>query len=246
MAKENSFGLKEVADLYLIPYTIDALSYVSGSSSFTSPFSSEDRLCFVSENSYVPNEFRICRKFPSPINQTKVLYEIHNPAKWNYIDKLVESKGLFKFDSLKVSNVEVSSEDTYAKGGKGNTDLIGWNYGKEVTLTLENALIDMPTLNLMMGVDKLSFIAVGTTVARNYSNGKDYLFTFVIPKCKLNVGATLTMEAEGDPSTFEMTIKAMTSDVQIGTFYDGDGHINYTNEKDALILFFRKPTPKSS
>ena len=36
----------------------------------------------------------------------------------------------FIFDTLKVSNIEVSSEDNSANGGKGNPELINWSYGK--------------------------------------------------------------------------------------------------------------------
>ena len=44
------------------------------------------------------------------------------------------------FDTLKVSTVEQSAEQTSARGGLGNSELIIWDYGKEITVTLEDAL----------------------------------------------------------------------------------------------------------
>lgn len=147
----------------------------------------------------------------------------------------------FLFDSLKVSNIEVSSEETSARGGKGNPELISWSYGKEVTLTIEDALFNLETLDLIFGAKEDSvtssitidantfpglYTICGSTVMRSYTSGKDEPFGFIIPKGKINVGGTLTMEAEGDPSTFEMTIKAMSATL-------GD-------DKDVLIKFEKK------
>lgn len=43
-------------------------------------------------------------------------------------------------DTLKVSTIEQSAEEVYATGGKGNANLIGWDYGKTITLNLQDAL----------------------------------------------------------------------------------------------------------
>ena len=51
---------------------------------------------------------------------------------------------------------------------------------------------------------------VGDTFMRN-SNGKDEAFQFIINKAKVASNVTLTLEAEGDPSTFEMTVNALRS-----------------------------------
>lgn len=44
------------------------------------------------------------------------------------------------FDTLKVSTVEQTAEQVAARGGLGNPELIIWDYGKEITVTLEDAL----------------------------------------------------------------------------------------------------------
>jgi len=55
------------------------------------------------------------------------------------------------FDTLKISNVEQTAEEAMARGGKGNPKLISWNYGKEINITLQDALVSMKSLELLMG-----------------------------------------------------------------------------------------------
>ena len=43
-------------------------------------------------------------------------------------------------DTLKVSTIEQTAEEVSANGGKGNPPLISWDYGKDITITLEDAL----------------------------------------------------------------------------------------------------------
>ena len=50
---------------------------------------------------------------------------------------------------------------------------------------------------------------VGLTYMRSQADGKDYPFVFEIPNAKININGSLTMEADGDPTTFEMSIKAL-------------------------------------
>lgn len=193
-------------------------------------------------------------------------------------------------DTLKVSTIEQTAENTSARGGKGNPELIMWDYGKEVTVTLEDALFSAKSLALMYGVNPSSadfntsltslkktvpvnqiengkvstqageivipesakyykadgteatgkddaaaavyctfdltienateivissdkfpgtYYITGDTYARSETTGKDELFQFIIPKAKMQSEVTLTMEAEGDPSTFNMNLKVL-------------------------------------
>lgn len=206
-------------------------------------------------------------------------------------------------DTLKVSTIEQTAENTSARGGKGNPELIVWDYGKEITVTLEDALFSMKSMAIMYGaVDnsknpqvvtdttKLetiyktlpksvivgkgseadtqftvdiggksltvaassiswyaedgitnstvnigsaaygtfvvpvkdaqqieisaatfpgNYYVTGDTYARNEKNGEDEFFQFIIPKAKVMSEVTLTMEAEGDPSTFSMNLRVL-------------------------------------
>ena len=130
---------------------------------------------------------------------------------------------VISFDTLKVSNIESTAESSEARGGKGNAALISWDYGREVTVTLEDALLSMETLSLLFEGQKSSdgnvvinanrfpgtYTVVGKTYARDEKTGKDHLFTFVIPKAKIQSETTLTMEAEGDPTVIGMTLKVL-------------------------------------
>lgn len=191
-------------------------------------------------------------------------------------------------DTLKVSTIEQTAENTSARGGKGNPELITWDYGKEITVTLEDALFSAKSMAIMFGsvdtdgdavldsstsilktvrkadvtdgkvtihgesitiptegtsyynadgttgsstsydyvtfplsVKDVSVINIsaetfpgtyyitGDTYARRETDGLDEFFQFIIPKAKVQSEITLTMEAEGDPSTFSMNLRVL-------------------------------------
>ena len=233
-------------------------------------------------------------------------------------------------DTLKVSTIETSAENVAAQGGWGNPRLISWDYGKEINVTLTDALMSLESLRFMMGGaikntedgtskvvvrrtaevvcetggalpavikdrwgeivgditpseknpiqvinltkgyrtqitsggklaggktitfnndaagvsnqvpsagDRLrifwkeertdesslgavevtispstfpgTYRVVGDTFMRSQKSGKDEPFQFVIEKAKVQSNVTLTLEAEGDPTTFEMTLQVL-------------------------------------
>lgn len=206
-------------------------------------------------------------------------------------------------DTLKVSSIETTAENAAAQGGWGNPKLVMWDYGKEINLTLEDALISLESLRFMMGgaikraktEDKVvvnlteqaevatanqipdlydhltgekfaapevyrwinltagtrgteadfaaekddlvrifwsveveqedaavevtispntfpgTYKVVGDTFMRSEKTGKDEAFQFVIGKAKVLSEVTITLEAEGDPSTFEMQLNVLRS-----------------------------------
>ena len=206
-------------------------------------------------------------------------------------------KPVLYLDSLKVSTIEQTAENVSARGGKGNAELISWDYNKEINLTLEDALYSMKSLGVMFGDDNTSdntkelyktivvnlpakttisdtalsgyftnavkvngltfsgievydaqgvkvtgtvstagdyFLSAkisggevrgtveisantfpgqyriqGDTYGRREADGEDELFIFIINKAKVLSEVTITLEAEGDPSTFNMPIKVL-------------------------------------
>ena len=132
---------------------------------------------------------------------------------------------IFILDTLKVSNIENTAEQTDAKGGKGNAPLLTWDYGREITVSLQDAVLSEKTLSLMFengeDADKNSkvieinankypgvYTVVGKTFAREIG-GEDTVFTWFVPRAKVNSEVTLTMEAEGDPTVFDMNLKVL-------------------------------------
>ena len=73
-------------------------------------------------------------------------------------------------DTLKVSTIEQTSETSDARGGKGNPKLVSWDYGKEISVSLEDALFSAKSMSLMFGdgttPDEVSGNVVRTTVMR--------------------------------------------------------------------------------
>ena len=205
-------------------------------------------------------------------------------------------------DTLKVSTIEQTAEEAEARGGKGNPPLIIWDYGKEITVTLEDALFSAKSMAIMFGngsvadyntdpthstnpgdatgkyimktiqfaynkvkgvptkwegpngkmysminpkyydaegnaVNKYeegkryfctfdiaiegsvieisansfpgTYYVTGDTYARSEASGKDEFFQFIIPKAKVQSENTITLEAEGDPSVFNMNLRVM-------------------------------------
>lgn len=191
------------------------------------------------------------------------------------IDGTTETPFLF-LDTLKVSTLEQTAEQADARGGKGNPKLITWDYGKEINVTLEDALFSPKSMALMWGgaegtwgsdttatmtkylraegatvgskikdangkewtveasatelgagmfkctaqvtsrtltieADDFPGIykIVGDTYIRNRDTGKDEYFQFIIPRAKMSAEQTLTLEAEGDPTTFNLNLTVL-------------------------------------
>ena len=58
-----------------------------------------------------------------------------------------------------------------------------------------------------------TYYITGDTYARNYQSGKDEFLQFIIPKGKVSSeDLSLTMEADGDPATFSMSVKVLKTE----------------------------------
>lgn len=190
-------------------------------------------------------------------------------------------------DTLKVSTIEQAAEQVDATGGKGNSPLIIWDYGKEITISLEDALFTPKSMHIMFGdgdatlaattssVTRMIYAAdvaaytaaiptegniptlkyysatdmsaittapasgavyieetyenvtsnytievsanafpgtyklVGDTYSRNKDTGEDENFQFVVPQAKMGAENTITLEADGDPTVFSMTMRVL-------------------------------------
>ena len=232
-------------------------------------------------------------------------YGLKEVANVTFYDIKTNMPVLF-LDTLKVSTIEQTADNTDARGGWGNPALITWDYNKEVNVTLEDALFSAASLRTIMGAGievasaktkkvidineeltidstgkvKLSYTpkagtivswldtekgeyskttaaaevtvgtasdagklirvfykvevdgtsgdavtitinaakfggtyrVVGDTVVRNRETGEDEPFQFVIEKAKIQSEVTFTMEAEGDPATFNLPLRVLRDD----------------------------------
>lgn len=86
-------------------------------------------------------------------------------------DEVIYTPVLY-LDTLKVSTLEKSAEKVSAKGGKGNKKLITWNFGKEISLKLEDALFTPASMSLIWGGRLESTLSpyTGAIVKANLAN----------------------------------------------------------------------------
>lgn len=73
--------------------------------------------------------------------------------------------------------------------------------------------IDYTSLGHQIVIDAVHFPGtyrlVGETYARSRKTGKDHRYQFEIPLCKMSSDTNLTLEAGGEPTTFDMTLKVL-------------------------------------
>ena len=66
-------------------------------------------------------------------------------------------------DTLKVSTVEQTASSADARGGKGNPKLVSWDFGKEINVTLTDALFSPASMAIMFGDKDGVGISTGKT-----------------------------------------------------------------------------------
>lgn len=233
MAKQNSYGLKEVADFKLYPAKSVVYFAKDTSGEYTGEY-------FVFKEGTTASDISSLTSAETA-DARKTAYEA--------IAKKQEPE--YVFDSLKVSSLEFASEEVTAKGGKGNPDLITWYYGKTGTITLTDALLSDATLKLLAGgtdhkngmvtinsnTFNKGYMMIGDTIMRKYDDQMDYPYLMYIPKASLSVGGTFSLEAEGDPSTFEFSSKVMNAEVNDIEVVEGTAKV--VKEEDVLVKFVR-------
>lgn len=66
------------------------------------------------------------------------------------------------------------------------------------------------TIDITSNFDSNTYYITGDTFARNYESGQDEFLQFIVPKGKVSAeDVSLTMEADGDPATFSMTVNCL-------------------------------------
>ena len=69
------------------------------------------------------------------------------------------------------------------------------------------------TIDIGAEFNSNTYYITGDTYARNVASGKDEFLQFIIPKGKVSAeDVSITMEADGDPATFSMTVQCLKSE----------------------------------
>ena len=66
-------------------------------------------------------------------------------------DKSTSKPEIF-FDTLKTSEIDITSETVYATGGRGNSKLIAWNVSKDAKVNFSDALLSPKSIGLVSGI----------------------------------------------------------------------------------------------
>ena len=91
-----------------------------------------------------------------------------------------------------------------AKGKKVSTLVENEKFFCSFDLKVDGAVIEI-SANSFPG----TYYVTGDTYARSETTGKDEFFQFIVPKAKVQSENTITLEAEGDPSVFNMNLKVL-------------------------------------
>lgn len=167
-------------------------------------------------------------------------------------------------DTLKVSTIEQTAEQVDARGGKGNPKLITWDYGKEITLTLEDALFSPKSMAIMMGdgnvtqgtggyIRKTAVARLGTAAEGKVKLINDYITADVYDavdgskRVKLYLGGNATAPA-GEVKINGQLAFSITGEVS--KLYDEDGVVldeAFTEQdlKDLYTTGLTVPTGKN-
>ena len=84
---------------------------------------------------------------------------------------------------------------------------------KTPTTNGEQAIEGGMTIDIGAEFNSNTYYITGDTLARNVASGKDDFLQIIIPKGKVSAeDVSLTMEADGDPATFSMTVNCLKSE----------------------------------
>ena len=83
----------------------------------------------------------------------------------------------------------------------------GQTYYVTFPVTVDGGVIEISASNFPG-----TYYVTGDTYARSQQTGTDEFFQFIIPKAKVQSENTITLEAEGDPSVFNMNLRVLRPD----------------------------------
>ena len=142
-------------------------------------------------------------------------------------------------DTLKVSTVEQTAESVDARGGKGNPKLVTWDYGKEITVSIEDALFSSKSMAIMFGdgtvsqgatqVQKTAVVRMGAASEGKVKMLNDYVVADVYDATDGSKRVKLYIGSENTAPTGEVLLTnqiAFTGpNSAVSKLYDEDGTV---------------------
>lgn len=108
-------------------------------------------------------------------------------------------------DTLKVSTIEQTAESVDARGGKGNPKLVTWDYGKEITVSIEDALFSAKSMAIMFGNGVATPKSAGTVsrtiMARVIDAATDYIDYIMVDLYNSTTGSSERVKVDMKETT---------------------------------------------
>ena len=129
------------------------------------------------------------------------IYEIDQDGRW------INGEQLRGWEASDSSGTSVSTVTNFIKKGSSGTSIST----DQIAIFYKTPIEDDRAQKIQINSDTFpgTYRVVGDTYARNRSTGKDEFFQFIIHRAKVSPENTITLSAEGDPSTFNMSLKVL-------------------------------------
>jgi hypothetical protein len=137
-----------------------------------------------------------------PTNHDKFPGVIKDPTGSGYV---------FTAAGVTESGTGITEVTWYDETGKKIEDYstVNPDEGKRYMCTFKVSATAVKTIAVDAAHFPGTYYIVGDTYARNDATGKDEFFQFVIYKAKVSPENTITLQADGDPSTFSMNLTVL-------------------------------------
>ena len=162
-------------------------------------------------------------------------------------------KPVLFLDTLKVSTIEQTAEQVDARGGKGNPKLITWDYGKEITVNVEDALFSPKSMSIMLGdgtvqqgggayIMKTCVVRMAETANSKTKAQKEYVVADIYDATEGSKRVKLYLGAEATAPAGQVKINGQllfSDGTNSSVLYDEDGTIINDNfaQSDLTALY---------
>lgn len=99
--------------------------------------------------------------------------------------------------------------DVNLKGGRDDISETKTFTGSTTYFCTYDIMVNASVVEVSANTFPGTYYITGDTFARNEKSGRDEFFQFIIPKAKVTSENTITLEAEGDPSVFNMNLTVL-------------------------------------
>lgn len=144
--------------------------------------------------------------------------------------------------TLKLSNLENTAQTQYANGGSGNQRLVGWDYDRQATFKMQNALFDPQALAMQVGTEVVEN-KTGVNMTINKMDENRYLTLNATDyEVELSGLTIATGQSAGKPSD-QVYIYTVNPNGSVGAQVNGSYIVDTNTAGDkSVVVFTAQPT----